>query len=127
MRRLAWFGIAGGAGFVVDGGMLVLLLSWTPLGPFGSRAVAILVAMAVTWLLNRQFTFGPSGRSLAGEGARYGSIGLASAALNYVLYSGLLVAIPALPPLLALALASALAMLFSWFGYSRLVFRTSQH
>ena len=122
MRRLVWFAVAGGTGLLVDAGVLALLLSATPLGPFAARVVSILTAMAMTWMINRRLTFGRSGRSLASEGARYGGVGATSAALNYLLYSGILLAVPSTPPVLALAAASALAMLWSWFGYSRLVF-----
>ncbi|QRM53909.1 GtrA family protein [Sinorhizobium sp. BG8] len=122
MRKLLWFAVAGGTGFLVDAGMLAILLSLTPLGPFAARIVAIAVAMAATWMINRSLTFGRSRHSLATEGARYGSIGLSSALLNYGIYSGLLLAVPELPPLVAVALSSGLATAWSWFGYSRFVF-----
>lgn len=122
MRRIAAFIVSGGIGFIADAGALAFLLHVTPLGPFGARILSILFALSVTWLLNRTFTFGPSERPVAIESARYGGVGLATAGMNYVLYSALLMAIPAMPPLLALACASAAAMLLSFVGYSRLVF-----
>lgn len=125
MRKLAWFVLAGGCGLVVDAGVLGLLLAYTPIGPFVARAMAIAMAMAATWVLNRSFTFGRSGRTIAEEGVRYGSVGLLSALLNYTLYSALLVSVPDLRPLVALVLASLAAMVFSFFGYARFVFRGS--
>lgn len=123
MKKLFWFAIAGGTGFVVDAGILLLLLRFTPIGPFGARAIAIPSALVATWLLNRNFTFGHSNRSLAIEGFRYGSVGMTSALLNYALYSALLISQPSLRPIIALILASAAATAFSYFGYSRFVFR----
>ncbi|MFA7413147.1 MAG: GtrA family protein [Rhizobium sp.] len=123
MRKLLRFGLVGCAGFAVDAAVLMLLLDVTSLGPFAARAVAIAVAMTATWLLNRSFTFGASRHSLAIEGFRYGSVGVTSAFVNYMLYSGLLISIPILKPLAALVLASIAAMAFSFFGYSRFVFR----
>ena len=123
MKKLVRFSIAGGIGFLIDAGMLMLLLHLTPLGPLGARAIAIATAMLATWLLNRSFTFDRSRHSLAVEGFRYGSVGLTSALVNYALYAALLGAIPVLKPLAALVLASAAATLFSFFGYSRFVFR----
>lgn len=122
MRKLIRFGIAGGIGFIVDAGVLALLLHLTPLGPFLARLIAIAVAMIATWSFNRAFTFGRSGRSLAVEGFRYGSVGVTTAFLNYALYSILLISLPMLQPLAAMVFASAASMVFSFFGYSRFVF-----
>lgn len=123
MKKLLRFAIAGGIGFLVDAGVLTLLLHVTPLGPFIARLIAIAIAMTVTWFFNRTFTFGKSGHSLAVEGFRYGSVGVTSALVNYGLYSALLLALPGLQPLTALVLATAASMFFSFFGYSRFVFR----
>lgn len=122
MSRFLRFAIVGGVGFAVDAGVLALLLWATPLGPFFGRLVSIACGLTVTWLCNRTLTFGPSGRSKLHEGARYGGVGIASSILNYLVYSGVLLALPATPPLMALVVASAAAMVFSYLGYSRLVF-----
>ncbi len=79
--------------------------------------------MAATWAFNRNFTFDRSGRSLAAEGFRYGSVGVTAAFVNYGLYSALLLSLPGLQPLAAMVVASVAAMVFSFFGYSRFVFR----
>ncbi|MET0746557.1 MAG: GtrA family protein [Rhizobium sp.] len=123
MKKLFWFAIAGSVGFVVDAGLLMLLLHFTPIGPFGARAVSIPAAMLATWFFNRSFTFEKSSQSLAIEGFRYGSVGVVSALINYGIYSGLLMSIPILRPTFALVMASAAATAFSFFGYSRFVFR----
>lgn len=123
MKRVFWFAVAGATGFVVDALVLIALLHWTGLGPYISRAIAILAAMAVTFVINRTFAFGASGRPLAAEGARYGGVGLSTSLANYLIYSGVLMAAPSTPPLLALVIASGCAMLLSYLGYSRLVFR----
>lgn len=123
MRKLVRFAIAGGIGFLVDAGILTALLALTPLGPYIARLIAITLAMAATWAFNRNFTFDRSGRSLAAEGCRYGSVGVTAALVNYGLYSALLLSLPALQPLAALIVASFASMVFSFFGYSRFVFR----
>jgi len=127
MKKLFRFLIAGGVGFVVDAGVLHLLLWFTPFGPFIGRAISIPSALLATWFLNRNFTFGHSERSLAVEGFRYGSVGITSALLNYALYSSLLVSEPTLRPIIALILASEAATAFSFFGYSRFVFRRREN
>jgi putative flippase GtrA len=123
VKKLLRFGIAGGLGFIVDAGVLALLLHTTPLGPFLARLIAIALAMVTTWVFNRTFTFEKSGDSLAAEGFRYGSVGITAALVNYGLYSALLLTMPDLQPLAALVFATAASMFFSFFGYSRFVFR----
>lgn len=123
MKRFGWFAVAGTIGFLADAGMLAVLLNMTPLGPFAARVIAILFAMSVTWTFNRAVTFGKSRFPLLLEGARYGSVGLLSALLNYAVYAGLLLALPWLHPLAAVVAASLAAMAFSWAGYSRFVFQ----
>jgi putative flippase GtrA len=58
--RIPWqflrFGLVGTLGFVVDAGLLRLLLT-TGLGYYGGRLVSFLAAATATWLLNRSFTF----------------------------------------------------------------------
>jgi putative flippase GtrA len=123
LRKVFWFGIAGSIGFLVDAGLLMLILHFTPIDPFGARAISIPAAMLATWFFNRTFTFGRSSKSVAVEGFRYGFIGVVSALINYGIYSSLLISIPILRPTFALVMASAAATAFSFFGYSRFVFR----
>jgi putative flippase GtrA len=122
VNRLVRFAFAGGVGFVADAAALWLLLAVTPLGPFVARVLSIGFALCVTWLLNRNLTFSPSSRGIAHEGARYGGVGVATSIVNYLVYSAILLALPAAPPLAALAVASLVAMTLSFLGYSRLVF-----
>lgn len=122
MKRLVWFAFAGGTGFAVDAGSLTLLLHFTPIGPFIARILSIAIAMAWTWTINRTFTFGGSSRSLASEGARYGLVGVIAALVNYAVYSACLLAYPPIWPVLATAIGSGVAMVFSYLGYSRFVF-----
>ena len=98
------------------------LLRFTALDPFTARLIAIAAALQVTWLLNRNFTFGKSTRHAAVEGMRYGGVGIATSMLNYLVYSGLLVFVPELRPVFALTIGSAVATIFSYTGYAKLVF-----
>ncbi len=121
-KRLLSFVIVGGIGFLTDVGVLLSLLRWTAVDPFTARLVAIAAALHVTWLLNRNFTFGKSNRHAAVEGMRYGGVGIATSILNYLVYSGLLVFFTSLPPVVALTVSSATATIFSYTGYAKLVF-----
>lgn len=123
MKRIFWFGMAGGSAFLCDAGMLWLLTTFTPLEPFLGRVIAIAIAMCLSWLVNRSLVFGRSGRSLVHEGGRYGAVSLGGALFNYTIYAASLMLFPALSPVLATAIASACVMFWSWTGYSRFVFR----
>lgn len=124
MKRFGWFALAGSLGFLADAGMLSLLLAATPLGPLPARIIAIAFAMLVTWGFNRAVTFGRSRYPLLVEGARYGGVGILSALVNYAIYAAVILLLPAIQPVVAVVIASAMAMVFSWLGYSRFVFRT---
>jgi len=121
MRKLVWFVMAGGTGFAIDAGLTHLLIALTPAGPFAARIPAIMAAMAATWFLNRNFTFGRSSSSLASEGFRYWAVGITAAVLNYGVYSALIYRLP-VQPVAAIVFASIAAMAYSFFGYSRFVF-----
>jgi putative flippase GtrA len=123
MKRLFWFVFAGSSGFAIDAALTQALVAWTSLGPFFARIPAIAAAMAFTWFVNRSRTFGPSSRSLAVEGFRYWAVGITSALLNYAIYSTLIYRAPQLQPVVAIVFASLAAMAYSYFGYSRFVFR----
>ncbi|MDQ6434218.1 GtrA family protein [Mesorhizobium sp. LHD-90] len=122
MTRVVGFLVVGAIGFLADAGVLALLLAATSLHPLPARLVSIAVALCVTWLLNRNITFGHSSRGVVEEGARYGGVGIATSLINYAVYSALVLALPLLPPLAALAVASLVATVFSFLGYSRIVF-----
>ena len=124
LGRLFSFAVAGGSGFVIDVGVLYLLIHFTPLGPFGARVISITCAMASNYLVNRTFTFGASDRSVIEEGARYSSIGIIGALLNYGIYAGLLLAFPGFSPYMATFIAVGVVAVFSYLGYARFVFGT---
>jgi putative flippase GtrA len=124
MKRIAAFVLAGGAGFATDAAVLYLLTGPAGVNPFLARLVSFAAAVCMTWAINRRVTFGPSERSLAGEGARYGIVAVAVGLFNYLAYAGLLLAFPGLHPVGALAIASLAAMILSFLGYSRFVFGT---
>lgn len=122
IKKLFFFAVAGGTGFLVDAGMLLLLLHFTALDPYSARIIAIGIAMLSTWMVNRNFTFQRGSRSVASEGLRYGSVGISSALLNYAIYAAALFIIPDLRPIFAVIIASALATIWSYVGYNYFVY-----
>ncbi|MEQ9315129.1 MAG: GtrA family protein [Henriciella sp.] len=122
LSRLVRFGAVGGVGFIVDAGILALLVG-VGRDPFLARIISIVLAMFVTWRLNRSLTFGASEDGQAREAGRYFSVAITVALLNYVLYSGLLLALPALAPVLATAISTAICTAVSFLGYGKFAFR----
>ncbi|GGB70399.1 hypothetical protein GCM10011503_18840 [Henriciella pelagia] len=124
LSRLVRFGLIGGLGFIVDAGLLALLIQ-SGSDPFLARLVSILAAMVVTWRLNRSLTFGASADGQVREAGRYFTIAIGVAILNYAIYSAILLMLPACPPVLATAIATAICTIASFFGYGRFAFRTA--
>jgi putative flippase GtrA len=67
-KQLAWFGVGGVIGFVVDAGVVQLLVSKLGADPYSGRLFSFLCAATATWLFNRRFTFRDLGHyTLFGE------------------------------------------------------------
>jgi putative flippase GtrA len=92
---------------------------------FLARLCSFTVAVTVTWLLNRKitFTYGASPRRFE-EWSRYVAVGLVGAAINFVVFLGLVHWGPRgiRLPLLALTIASLFALLFTYTGSRIFVF-----
>ncbi|GAB2178137.1 GtrA family protein [Dongia sp. agr-C8] len=83
------FGIVGGIGFLVDTGVLYLMLAWS-LDPYSGRVFSFLAAATATWILNRSFTFrrdSPSGKHPAGEWLAYLGLMVIGGLVNYGIYA----------------------------------------
>lgn len=127
MRRLIGFGVVGGIGFIVDGGILTLLVRACGVDIYLSRAASFMVAVFVTWLLNRTFVFQASNArgSLRGkEYARYLFVQVIGALLNLGVFVALVRQFPNLQviPIVPLAAGSAVGMISNFAGSRYWVF-----
>ena len=87
-RQLALFGVGGAIGFVVDAGIVQLLVSKADANPYIARLFSFLCAATATWLFNRRYTFADrGGHSLHGEWMRYMTAMSLGFALNYATYA----------------------------------------
>ena len=118
------FALVGGLGFIVDS-CITLSLIHRGIDPFTARVFSIALAMMVTWRLNRALTFAASGSSQTSEGIRYVTVASILAVVNYGIYAGLLLALPALSPLFAITIAVAAVTALSFLGYRHLVFKNA--
>ena len=127
--RFLAFAVVGTGGFVVDAGVLQLLISYARLGPYAARAGSFLAAVTFTWAANRAYTFrdaehaGPAGA----QWARYLLVNAVGGAVNLGVY-GLLVACVAAfaaAPVLAVAAGSLAGLAFNFTLSRALVFRAA--
>jgi putative flippase GtrA len=57
LNQFLRFCIVGALGFVTDFTVLYVAVKWLGLGTVGGRLLSFLVAVTVTWKVNRHFTF----------------------------------------------------------------------
>ncbi len=121
LRHYGGFLLAGLLALSTDGAILQSLttLGWDPLA---ARLVAIAIAMVVSWLVNRTVTFAMTGPPSLREYARFAAVSWSAQVVNYVIFGIIILARPQTHVLMALVLASFVAMFVSYFGYRYGVF-----
>ena len=123
------FVLVGGVGFCVDGGILVLLYQHLGLGVLVARLVSFSLAGTTTWYLNRRLTFNPPLSSRPrDEWTRYLAVNGLGALLNLSVFILVIELVPSLAPypLIVLAMAALVALIFNFLGSKFLVFNKEQ-
>jgi len=125
MSRFMRFGLVGALGFVVDAGVMQLLVSFAGVGAIEARAVSIPTAVFATWLLNRSFTFGKTADAALPSLVRYAAVSAGGATINFLVYTALVLASSTLEarPMIPLAIASIVALVFNYLGSKHFAFR----
>ncbi|MEM9401989.1 MAG: GtrA family protein [Pseudomonadota bacterium] len=124
--RVSRFTVVGFVGFIVDGGILVLMHDVAGVNPYASRCVSFPVAMTVTWLMNRLLTFSDrKDARAADELGRYAAVAVTGALLNMLIFFALVryVSLMNQTVLLPLAIAAGIALVFNYLGSHYFVFR----
>ena len=129
LRTLAWFALVGFLGFLVDAGVLHLLVAAWSINLFLARACSFTCAATTTWLINRVVVFSSTHRQpqrLLAEWAAYFVASLGGGCLNYGVF---VIAVRVSPllhhiPSIAVALGSLAGTTFNFLMYARYVFRT---
>ncbi|XOV82266.1 MAG: GtrA family protein [bacterium] len=119
VRHLVRFAQVGGVAFALDAGLLWLLVYPLEVPPILARACSFLVTIAVTFVLNARYTFAASVKDASKS--RYVFIQCAGAAINFTMYSGLVLA-GVLGPLWALVVGSFLGSSHNFLMMRRFVF-----
>lgn len=123
------FLVVGAVGFMVDGGIMTLLHNVFDFGLLHARLVSFSVAVTATWYLNRQHTFADSkDASAMDEWGRYAIVNTVGALLNLGIFLWLAYrfAFFADWPIVTLAIAATVALVFNFFASRRLAFRAGQ-
>ena len=120
------FGVVGTIGFLVDAGVLLLVLETTDLGYYWGRVLSFLSAATVTWALNRRFTFTDASKDRrVRQWFRFLLVNSGGGLINYATYAALVASTLFFRewPVLAVAIGSLAGLLVN-FALSRwLVFR----
>lgn len=126
LNQFLRFCLVGALGFAVDAGMLELLIYGELSAPI-ARLFSITVALQVTYFLHSAFTFRHRGGFTPRTWLRFIAANLIGAAVNYIVFLGLLVALPDTQSarLFALASGTAVALLFNYIANRRFVFSPS--
>lgn len=111
-RQLTSFATAGIVGFLIDAGVLYLLIQFG-IGLYLGRLVSFLCAIFVTWQMNRRFTFlNAQPRSPWAEWWRYLSAMTFGWLINFITYAAILRIGPDTQwkPLIGVMVGSCIAM-----------------
>lgn len=123
--ELVLFSLAGAAGFLVDAG-IVWVFTKAGAGPLTAQAVAFTVAVTVTWLLNRRFTFAhQASPHWLREWLHYVAANSIGAVVNNGVYVLLVLsmALFSREPVLAVAAGSLAGLVFNFTASRAWVFR----
>ena len=123
------FALIGGIGFVVDGGILTMLNSIFGFDLLASRLASFSVAVTITWILNRRRTFAEQRDTRAArEWGRYAIVNSVGALLNIGIFFWLVHRYSSLAemPLVPLAIAASIALVFNFFASKHFAFRPQQ-
>jgi putative flippase GtrA len=120
------FGIVGVIGFLVDAGLLHVMLG-LGLGPYGGRVISFLAAATATWILNRSFTFrgeSPASTHPTGEWLAYLGLMAIGGAVNYGTYAAAIALSEPVRrhPEIGVALGSIAGMAINFWSAKTLVF-----
>jgi putative flippase GtrA len=105
----------GVAGLAVQTGLFTVLFH---LGVNKSVAwlVGLAAATALTWFLNRRFTFAATGRRRRSEMARYFIVTAVAQSVSFGVFHALFAWAPRIPPSIDVILGAIVATLFSYTG-----------
>ncbi len=121
------FSAVGAIGFMVDAGLLLLIVHAFKAGPIAARLLSFGVAVTVTFHCNRRWALGAVRQGSAYAAfLTYLSVQSVGLLCNIITYTALMLLLPntILTPVACVAFASAGALLVNYGGVRRLVFKS---
>lgn len=115
--------IIGTIGFLIDAGLLLWFISLFEMNPYIARVLSILLALTMCWAMHRNWTFKTTSSEPASEWSRFAMVNGAGGLLNWVVYSLVLLTLPATTPLFALVIGSVVALIANYIGSRFWAFR----
>lgn len=118
------FAGVGAAGFLVDAGVLWLVMQ-AGAGPLSGRAASYIAAATFTWALNRRVTFQDRGGGLLRQWARFLAVNALGGSVNYAVFAALTLSggLFAQYPAIAVGVGSIAGLAFNFVLSKRFVFR----
>jgi putative flippase GtrA len=120
LRQLALFTLVGGAGFVVDAGVLLLLTHAAGLDVYVARLLSWLAAATFTWWLNRTLTFRDRAAGLLRQWLMFLATNSGGGLINIGVSSALIAS--RMTPVAAVACGSLAGLLWNFLASRRFVF-----
>jgi putative flippase GtrA len=125
------FGLAGIAGFLVDAGIVAILSRKLEADPVVAQGIAFTIAVTVTWLINRNWTFSKNASERwLNEWTRYVAANSVGAIVNNGVYVFLVLCVSEFSkePVFAVAAGSIAGMGFNFASSKLIVFKIyNQH
>lgn len=128
VREASSFVVVGAIGFIVDAAILALAFHGLQWGHYISRAISFLVAVSVTWHLNRNWTFAHRATKWPRrEYTVYFAAQTVGALINFGVYAACIEFsdVMARQPTIALAVGSGTAMCFNFWACRQIAFKGS--
>jgi len=127
LNQFLRFCIVGTVGFVIDAGILQLLVSGADANTYLARIFSFLVAASATWLMNRSYTFEVEHRATHAEWARYIAFMVLGALVNYGAFAITITVweLARAQPWLGVAVGSVAGLGINFLTSRRLVFRNA--
>lgn len=117
LQRARRYIVVGCVGFIVDAGVLSTLVHFYTWDPYISRGPSFLLAVTVTWLFHRRYSFVYLGRySTTNEYTRFVATQIIGALSNFGTYGIAIYLVPTLGkwPIIPLGIGAAIGLLVNY-------------
>ena len=124
-HQILGFLLAGLTGFTIEAGIIHFMINNFSINALAPRLLSFPIAVIATWLINSRFTFKQQSVLSFSEFFRYLNSTVVAQLSNFISYGLLVYYFPMISVLIALIIASLLAMNVSFFLYLKYVFQNN--